>query len=163
MSDGNDTSGGEGTVSRAIAAPPERVWALIADLPRMGEWSTENTGGKWTHGSTEAVAGARFRGSNRNGWRRWSTEVTITDATPAERLGFEVHLFGVIPIAQWTYEIEPTGDGGCLVTEGWVDRRPRWFMPIGNLSTGIGDRTEHNRTTMAQTLERLAAAAEEPG
>lgn len=148
-------------VSRKVAASPERVWELIADLPRMGEWSGENTGGKWTHGSTEAVPGARFRGSNRNGWHRWSTDVTVVEATPGERLSFDVELLGFVSIARWTYEIEATGDGASVVTERWADRRPGWFVPIGNLATGVGDRTEHNRATMTRTLDRLAATAED--
>jgi hypothetical protein len=33
-------------VSHDIAAPAEMVWALVADLARMGEWSPENTGAR---------------------------------------------------------------------------------------------------------------------
>ena len=62
--------------SRDIAAPAEKVWELVADLPRMGEWSPENAGGKWMNGSTGPALGAVFKGNNRNGIRRWSTKVT---------------------------------------------------------------------------------------
>ena len=34
------------SVVREVAASPEKVWALVTDLPRMGEWSPENQGGK---------------------------------------------------------------------------------------------------------------------
>jgi len=30
-----------------IHASPEAVYALVSDLPRMGEWSPENIGGEW--------------------------------------------------------------------------------------------------------------------
>ncbi len=152
----------EESVSRSIAAPPEEIWSLIADLPRMGEWSNENTGGRWTHGATGPVPGARFRGSNRNGWHRWSTDVTIVDATPGERLSFDVSVVR-IPVARWSFELVPSGDGACTVTERWVDRRPRWFLPFARLGTGVADRAPYARAGMTHTLDRLAATAEQAG
>ena len=38
-------------VTKVIAAAPERVYELVSDLPRMGEWSPENTGGTWIKGA----------------------------------------------------------------------------------------------------------------
>src|SRR5277367_6047983 len=63
--------------SRDIAAPAEKVWALVSDLPRMGEWSPENAGGKWVKGATGPALGSVFQGANKNGFRRWSTTVTV--------------------------------------------------------------------------------------
>ena len=63
--------------SRDIAAPAEDVWALVSDLPRMGQWSPENKGGKWVKGATGPELGAVFKGSNKNGIRRWSTTVIV--------------------------------------------------------------------------------------
>ena len=45
-------------VSRDIDAPAHDVFALVSDLTRMGEWSPENTGGKWVKGSTGPALGA---------------------------------------------------------------------------------------------------------
>ena len=59
--------------TRDIAAPAEKVWALVTDLPRMGEWSPENAGGKWVKGATGPALGSVFQGNNKNGFRRWST------------------------------------------------------------------------------------------
>ena len=53
--------------TRDIAAPAEKVWILVTDLPRMGEWSPENAGGKWVKGATGPALGAVFKGTNRNG------------------------------------------------------------------------------------------------
>ena len=58
------------SVTRDIAASPAKVWEMLSDLPRMGEWSPENTGGKWVRGATGPAVGARFVGSNRNGKKR---------------------------------------------------------------------------------------------
>jgi uncharacterized protein YndB with AHSA1/START domain len=149
------------SVSREIAAPPARVYEMVSDLPRMGEWSNENAGGSWLGGATAAAPGARFRGRNRNGVRVWKTLVTVTDVEPGRRLGFRVSL-GPVPISQWRYDVEPTA-GGCRVTESWRDLRPGWFVPIARVATGVADRPTHTEAGMALTLERLGAAAEAAG
>lgn len=145
------------TVSREIAAPPERVWALIADMTRMGEWSPEATGGRWVKGAAGPDVGARFRGTNRNGWQRWSTMCTVTECTPGERFTFAVTA-GPARVATWSYELEPTAHG-CRVTESWTDQRAKAFVAASRRLTKVDDRAEHNRSTMAHTLESLERAA----
>ena len=54
------------SVSKEIAAPPDKVWAMVADVTRMGEWSPENDGGTWLGDATEAKPGAKFAGANHN-------------------------------------------------------------------------------------------------
>ena len=145
-------------VTETIAAAPERVYALVSDLPRMGEWSPENTGGSWRKGATGAAVGAKFRGTNRSGWRFWSTMVTVTGAEPGRRFAFDVDYAGVA-ISTWEFDLAADGDG-CSVTERWTDRRPRW-MRIGSIPImGVRDRAAHNRANMQETLRRLKAGAE---
>jgi hypothetical protein len=146
------------TVTREIGAPAEQLCALVSDVTRMGEWSPENVGAVWLGGATSALAGARFRGTNKIGKRRWKTMATVVDAVPGRRFSFRVSTMGV-KVAEWSYVFEPTA-GGCLVAESWIDQRPGWFKPIAHLATGVGDRAAHNRAGMEQTLERLAAVAE---
>lgn len=67
--------------TRHIAATPDRIYELISDLPRMGEWSPENTGGRWVTGGGPVV-GAAFKGTNRHKWIRWTTDVKILKADP---------------------------------------------------------------------------------
>lgn len=57
-------------VEVAIAAPPESVHELLADITRMGQWSPECVRCRWIGAASAAVPGARFRGTSRNGWRR---------------------------------------------------------------------------------------------
>ena len=83
------------SVTKDIAAPPERVWELVTDLARMGEWSSESTGGEWVHGWSGPALGARFRGTNRNGRKTWSTQVTITTFDAPGLFEFEVKAIGV--------------------------------------------------------------------
>ena len=140
-----------------VAAPAERVYALVSDLPAMAAAATEFVGGKWLGGVAGASVGARFRGSNRRGFRRWSTTSTVTDAAPG-RFAFEVRSFG-LPVSRWQYDIEPSGSG-CTVTESTWDRRPGWYRPITALGTGVRDRSTENQRNIEATLVRLKAAAE---
>ena len=146
------------SVSTHIDASPQVVYDLVSDLPRMGELSPENTGGKWLGGATGPTVGARFKGTNRNGARRWSTTCTVIEATPGERFAFEVKV-GPFAVAKWTYRIEPSG-AGCDVTETWDDLRAGWMHTVGALASGVKDRTSHNTAGMEATLERLKAASE---
>lgn len=148
----------EAQVQREVAASPERVWGLLSDVTRMGEWSPETVGCRWLRGATGPEVGARFKGSNRHGWRRRSTLCTVTDADPGGRFAFEVTA-ARIPVARWEYSIEPS-ERGCLVTERWVDRRSRAVAALIGPLAGVRDRPTHNRAQMAETLERLAAVAE---
>jgi len=145
-------------VAIEITAPPETVWTLVADLPRMGEWSPECTGVTWKGGATAARPGARFSGHNRRGIRRWSTQGRIVTAAPGSELSWETRALG-LPGGLWGYRIEPT-DGGSRVTEFWEDRRGGLLKTLGPVATGVTDRAAHNRAGMQTTLERLKAAAE---
>lgn len=148
------------TVSRSVDvdAPPESVWALVSDLPQMGELSPENTGGSWLDGAVGPVLGARFRGVNRRGWRRWSTSVQITACEPGRRFVFDVTSMG-LPVARWSYDLEPRGTG-CTLTESWLDRRGRVIDAIGLLATGAGHDAAYTATGIEQTLERVKRKAE---
>ncbi|MGZ8764336.1 MAG: SRPBCC family protein [Acidimicrobiia bacterium] len=145
-------------VTREIAAPAEQVWSMVSDVTRMGEWSPENVGGTWLGSTTGPQPGAKFRGTNRIGKRKWKTVATVVDADPGRRFSFRVTTMG-LEVAEWSYTFEPTATG-CRVTETWIDQRTGFFKPLARLVTGVADRTSHNRAGMEQTLERLAAAAE---
>lgn len=144
-----------------IASTPERLYAMVADLPRMGEWSPENQGGEWLDEAAAPKPGARFRGLNRNGKKTWKSLVTVVVAEPAQKFSFRSSI-GPVKIADWSYTFEAV-PGGCRVTESWVDLRPGWFRPIAAVATGVSDRPPHNRQTMEQTLERLSAAVASTG
>jgi hypothetical protein len=141
-----------------IAASPKIVYDLISDLPRMGEWSPENCGGKWRGGATSAEPGAKFKGKNAIGWRKWSTDVVVTEAAAPEKFAFKVGKLG-LPIAEWVYEISPT-DAGCTITESMVDFRSGFTKKLGALVTGVKDRKTYNAPCLETTLANLKKAAE---
>ena len=147
----------QGRASIDIAAPPELVYDLIADVPRMGEWSPECYRCKWLDGTTSAAVGARFRGYNRVGRYRWATTAVITTADRGCEFAFTVvHDETGRDETRWRYHFEPS-PSGTLLTESfdfvWCPLRNRvteLFIPRGRqLDRGI-----------QQTLQRIKAAAE---
>lgn len=153
------------SVSRSVRveAPAQRVWELVSDLPRMGRLSPENTGGSWRGSATGPAVGVVFRGSNRNGRRRWSTTVRVDRCEPGRSFAFAVTSVLSIPVSHWSYDIAPDsapepGGGACTVTETWEDRRPGWFKGPAGLVTGVRQRDDGST---AANLERTLAALKE--
>ncbi len=145
------------TVTVTVNADPQAVYRLITDLSTMAELAEETTRLRWSKGD-RAVPGASFKGTNRNGFRRWTTTCTVTDAEAGQRFAFEVRHI-VVPVARWEYSIIPSDDG-CTVTESTWDRRPGWFKGIAGRATGVPDRARANARHIETTLERLKARAE---
>lgn len=146
------------TVQRTIAASPEVLYDLVADLTAMGRWSPENTGGTWKPPATGPAVGARFQGTNTSGSKRWSTVSTIVTADRPREVAWDVKA-GPMKVARWSYRFEPA-DGGCLVIETWTDHRSAPMAWLAGKVTGVSDRTSHNEAGMTETLRRLADAAE---
>jgi uncharacterized protein YndB with AHSA1/START domain len=103
-------------VEVTIEADPDKVYALITDLPTLASLGDEIATMEWRKG-TSAQPGAVFKGNNRNGWRQWSTTCTVTDADPGRVFAFDVR-HTVLPISHWRYDIEPVDGGCCRVTGG---------------------------------------------
>lgn len=140
-----------------VAASADAVWALVSDLPAMGEYSPENRGGRWVSGDGPAV-GAVFVGSNGSGRRRWSTRCTVVRSEPGSAFAFDVSSVG-LPVARWSYEVEPTGTG-CRLTEQWEDRRGPLISAVGRLITGVGDRAAYTAESIETTLQAVKERAE---
>jgi uncharacterized protein YndB with AHSA1/START domain len=143
-------------VTRVLPATPEQVYALVSDLPRMGQFSNENTGGSWAKGATGPAVGAKFKGTNALGKHKWTTDVTVTRAEPGKEFAFDVKAGGM-KVAGWGFAIEPA-EGGSKVTHYWDDHRNAVVAKLTGKALGVPDRAAHNRTGMEQTLEKMAAA-----
>ncbi|GAA1968685.1 SRPBCC family protein [Amycolatopsis minnesotensis] len=141
-----------------VAAPPLQVYALVSDPSALADCAEEYDGHQWLGGATAPAKGARFRGRNRLGARRWSTVSTITDADEGRRFAFDVSSIG-LSISRWQYDIEPAGDGVRLTESTW-DRRPGWLRAITGLVTGVRHRDPHNRANIETTLRRIKDTAE---
>jgi hypothetical protein len=143
-----------------IHAPTDAVYPLIADPIRMAQWSPECVRCRWVGGAGRADIGARFRGTSRKGWRRWTTTSTIADMRDGELFAWEVTYFGM-PVARWEYRLQSEGDDVRLI-EAVDDRRGRFLRAMSPLITGSPDRDQRNADTMESTLEAIKAAAEAP-
>ncbi|HVL80108.1 MAG TPA: SRPBCC family protein [Actinomycetota bacterium] len=152
-------TGASGEVSVDIAAPPERVWALVSDVTRMGEWSPECRRCVWLGGANGPAPGARFAGFNRRGPIWWVTIGKVEEAEPGRVFSFHTTQpwNGRTPVTRWTYRFEPAGDG-TRVTESFQVLNEVLLSRFGMLVFGdSGDRLVDG---MRQTLDRVKAAAE---
>lgn len=149
-------------VTVEISAPPERVYALVSDITRMGEWSPECVRCSWSKGATGPVVGARFRARNKG--RRgpaWFNTPTVTVAEPGQEFAF--HRSGPgIGSYTWRYVMEPTATGTRL-TESFEAERPLGSVMswLTEKWTGSVDRDADLHAGMVTTLDRLKAAAEQ--
>lgn len=146
------------SASLRVAAAPEVLWDLVADITQMGRLSPECTGGRWLGRATGPAVGARFVGFNRRGWVRWATTNRVVEAERPQVFAFETKQSG----ARWRYTFEPDGDG-TIVTEAREEWRARPVLArVASrfLLGGIEEHDDEMRAGLQATLERLKALAE---
>jgi len=147
-------------VSQPIEAPVERVWAVVGDPIGMSDLTAECVEMEWVGQSTGPAVGARFRGRNRSGWRRWSTSCTIIRFEPGSEIAWDV-AFGPLPVARWSYRIEPgETERASVVTERFEDHRGALLRATAPLVRGTSDADTVNRAHMENTLARVKQRAE---
>lgn len=150
------------TRSVEIAADPHAVWAMVTDLPRMGEFSPENVGGRWLDGATGPAVGVRYRGFNRHSGdgREWWTRVKVVEYQDCRLFTFDVRAPIGIRVSRWSYEIEPTPTG-CRLSEHWYRVGNRFVRNfLGPRVTGRADRPGFNTGSIEHTLAAVKAVAE---
>jgi hypothetical protein len=141
-----------------IAAPSERAFSLLSDLPGMGRLSPENTGGTWLDGATGPRVGVRFKGTNSRDDDSWSTVAKVTRCDPPKDFAFDItwHRFR---ISRWEFSVEPT-ETGCRVTETWTDRRNALIRKEGDSEDfKRAEFTVHSIRTTLESLKRLCEAS----
>ncbi|MBV8981499.1 MAG: SRPBCC family protein [Acidimicrobiia bacterium] len=149
-----------GEVTVHMNAPVERVWNLVTDVTRVGEFSPETFDAEWIDGARGPAVGARFRGHvkrNQKGPVYW-TQCEVTAAEPNQLFEFAV-MVGKRPVNTWGYRLE-TANGGTDVTEYFrlsanAFSRIYWAL-AGRLRGRTNDRNMHT------TLERMKAVLEQP-
>ena len=146
------------SVTVHMSAPPEKVWGLVSDVTRIGEFSPETFEARWNRGSTGPEVGASFKGHvKRNGVgpTYWSP-CQVTACVPNEVFEFAVGT-DTFSFDHWGYRLEAE-DGGTTVTEYFrID--PSW--PMRMYWTVLGPlRGRTNERGMRTTLERMKAVLE---
>jgi hypothetical protein len=146
------------SAAMVIAASPQSLYDMVADVTRMGEWSPVCKACWWDDGATPQV-GAWFTGRNEVPGRTWETRSEVVAAEPGREFAFIVGGAWV----RWGYEFTPV-DGGTKVTESWE------FLPAGigrfeerygaDAQAQIANRTEAARTGIPATLAAIKRTAE---
>ena len=141
-----------------IDAPPDSLYDLVADLPRMGEWSPECRQVEWTDGATRPAENATFIGHNRGGpfnLMRWSRRGRVLTADRGRCFAFATEEGGR-ESTLWTYRFEPT-DGRTHVTESY---EVKWIPAWARIVDVPTNRHRELRESMEHTLAQLRAAVE---
>jgi uncharacterized protein YndB with AHSA1/START domain len=146
------------SVTVHMAAPPERVWELVSDVTRIGEFSPETFEAEWLDGATGPAVGAKFRGHvkrNGKGPIYWVT-CTVIVSEPGREFTFGT-AGNTEPLNVWSYKLEPEGDG-TDVTESFTLANKlllRVYWAVLGWARG-----PTNRNGMRTTLERIKAVVE---
>ena len=114
-----DVSGYRHSDSITISRPPESVYAIVADVTRIGELSPVCRSSAWDDPAQAGKEGAWFTGHNAIGEFTWDTHCQVVAADPGREFGFVNHgPNGDTELVRWGYTLEPAGDG-TKVTESW--------------------------------------------
>lgn len=105
--------------SVVVHVDPARLYALISDVTRMGEWSPQCRACWWDDGDGPTVGGW-FTGRNETPERTWETRSQVVAATPDREFAWEVNNGWV----RWGFTLTPEGPNTRL-TESWT------FLPKG--------------------------------
>lgn len=146
--------GGEASVT--VRASAVRVWDLVTDVTRTGEWSPENVGAVWLDGATGPAVGARFKGTNRRGKTKWASTCEVTVADPGREFAFATG-GAAKPETVWRYLLEPLGDNETRVTESFQLVKPLGVASrfVTRITTGVRDRRADLEENVRQSLGRI--------
>jgi hypothetical protein len=148
-----------GSVTVHMAAPADRVWDLVSDITRVGEFSPETFEAEWLGGASGPEMGARFRGHVRRNGRGpvYWTVCTVVACDPGQEFAFAVAGPGGVTLNTWRYELEPRAAGTDVTESFELADTPvmRRYWMIAGFARG---RT--NLDGMRVTLERIMAATE---
>jgi Polyketide cyclase / dehydrase and lipid transport len=148
---------GEATVH--IAVNPDKLYDLVSDVRRMGEWSPECTRCEWLDGASGPAVGARFKGTNKRGLFSWSTKPKVVTADPGRAFAFTTAHMGR-DMTKWSYRFEPAGDGAAVTESFEILADIPWYFTLGERLMGVKDRKADLEAGMRATLDRLKVAAE---
>ena len=149
-----------GSVTVHMAASADRVWDLVSDVTRVGEFSPETFEAEWLGGASGPAVGARFRGHVRRNGRGpvYWTVCTVTACDPGREFGFAVGGPGGRIVNTWAYRLATGPGGGTDVTESFelpstLPTRLYWLI-AGSA------RGRSNAEGMRVTLEKIKAVVE---
>jgi hypothetical protein len=147
-----------GSVTVHMNASADDIWALVADVTKIGRYSPETFEAEWLDGATGPAVGARFRGHvkrNQRGPIYWTT-CTVVACEPGREFAFTVGPGNALNT--WRYRLEPVPGGGTDVTESFALAPALPLRIYWALLGWARGRTNHDG--MRTTLERIKAEVE---
>ncbi len=144
----------QSSASIDIDAAPDVVWHLVADIPRMGEWSPECRRAEWDDGVTGPAVGALFHGHNQAGTFEWDAPCVVIACEPAKVFEFQVPRVGDV-VTRWRFEFAPNGNGTTL-TESFDAP----MINVEGAASNFEGRFEMLDGAIRTTIANIKAAAE---
>ncbi len=138
-----------------IAAPPEQVWAVVADLERMPEFSPQCV--RMLALGTPKV-GTWTINLNTDGKKYWPTTARIVRYEPNQAFAFRINENRSI----WSYTLEPTGTGTRLIERRDVPNGTSWFSRKA-IDAALGGEAPFEALLergMKETLAKIKSAVE---
>ena len=153
-------------VSLTVAAPPERVWALVSDITRVGGWGAECVGAEWVEGAEGPAVGARFLGYQVREDQEWETLSVVIESEPGVSFAWAVG-DPANASATWRYQLACDGSGGTILRyRAVMGPGPSGLtaviaeMPKREESI-IAHRLKEHQRNMTATLEAIKRTAEQ--
>jgi len=155
---------GPGTwVEVDVAAPPERVWALVSDIDLPGRFSAEFLGATWVGGGPGL--GAAFVGRNTHpNVGEWEITSFVDAYEPGRTFGWAT-VDAANPGSRWRYDLEPIDGGTRLRFSTSVGPGPSFLTMVIDQRPDKEERIllrrlrEHH-ANMVRTVAGIAALAE---
>lgn len=147
------------SVSLEMEADAHKLYEMVSDLPRIGEWSPECATVEWEGEVVEPVVGTEFVGHNAVGPGRrikYQRHGTVLTAEPGRAFSF-ITDEGGRPSTAWHYTFEPVANGRTRVTEGY---EVRWIPTWARILDVPTNRHKQLVRGMQTTLQNLKATAE---
>jgi ribosome-associated toxin RatA of RatAB toxin-antitoxin module len=148
------------TDSVTIDSPPEAVYALVADVTRMGEFSPVCKSAQWIDDDH-----TRFTGDNVLPDMQWTTTCRVDVAEPGQEFTFtNLGMDGARELVRWSYTMAPAA-GGTTLDEHW-EVLPGYgdfwasVAPNSSLEDYLDSVVDRTHSGMAETLANIKTAAE---
>jgi hypothetical protein len=170
--DDNGVTGARVDVEMTVGMSPDKFWALVTDVSRIGEWSPECMSASWLENEEEGEGapprvGDRFEAHNEypDGYTA-TVQCVVTEADPSSAFAWVVlddDAFLDQPGSMWRYDLRPGDSPDSTVVRhsfehgpGVTGLRESVRQDPANAATHLDGRLAELRLNMTATLAAMA-------